>query len=325
MRIGIYKVGTSIISFCNDTNGRFKEVKMLASVIKDKGHEVHIIVKDSIINDIIEYDKIFVLNGVFDEDGLEEDYVRLLRKQTGCLSYILTDLRLKPPKNLLEGPDKFDYIFTQTKQKLFPEGILEAYSGMPELALYKMDMEKAYNSKREYDFIFGGGIRNRSKDFKNYVLQIADRDFLKSVVLMKDEEKGIDTRVCIDKYYEMLYNSKTSVIIADEEYNDVGFITWRFFENLSKGVISIVDNKFDKYDIIKKNIPKDFIIEDYLGLFTNVLGIKVIYEKGIDIGTLFIMKFFENFEKATDFNRNDLISGNYTYQHLFNITGGLNT
>lgn len=247
MKIGFYKLGITkdMIDLKQDKNGRFKELLALVKIFANQGHDTYMLDKNSKIEG---FHKIYVLNGVINvvEHCKELEY---LRQNTLQLNYILTDLRLICD----EIVPYFNIIYTQSIKPIKSIKAEQKYSGMPELAVYCSglssiqieDLYWHYNfDKRKNLFIFGGGIRNREKDVQKYILK---NNF---TFYGKSPDGKFDNRLPIDKYHEELRNTKYSILIQDEEYNKVGFITWRYYENIAHGVITFIDKKCDKYKII---------------------------------------------------------------------------
>lgn len=273
MRIGIAKLNTKIeeIDAENDKNGRYTEVKMLLEAFNNyfffTNTTIQLVDKDYFKNIGGYFDVIFILNNVL-KDRFDYMYafenLQIFRNNSVELNYIITDLRL------IYNSEFINNYFTQTIEKInIIHGKNQFYSGMPELALLNYS-EEYY--KKDNDFIFGGGMRDREVDFNEYIYSfIIDKDWIEKAKLIKSEiytkiknynesNKTYDNRIPLFYYYEELKRSKYSLIINDTSYNEAGFITWRFYENLKYDVISFFDNKVDKYNII--NLPK--YIKDFL-------------------------------------------------------------
>lgn len=310
MKIALYKIGTNhsmIENYCKDKNGMFKELLMLRKLLIKFGDTCDLYANT--ISMLDNYDIGFVLNGVESEDEFEK--ILSLRKHCGKLGYIMTDLRLKPNAKY---ENMFDAIYTQTTEQILDNWVPEYYSGMPELAMFEANPDVISNEK-DIKFIFGGGLRDRVDSFNKYIeldesvslngsraYRALGLETLECDIYVKDEATGFDNRLPIDQYHMMLDRSMYSILIADEEYNDFGFITWRFFENLARGVITFIDTRCDKYGIIRNEglIPK---VSNSDGL---VASINFFEDRNIRVETL--KKLFNEYA--------DAISGQTTYSFL---------
>lgn len=243
MKIGLYKLGINIsdIKIKNDKNGRFKEILALKEIFESQGHKVELLDRYSNLSNKY-FDKIYVLNGELSNNSSME--ILFLSTKCDFIGYILTDLRL-----INENISRlFNVIYTQSIENIPFIHAKQCYNGMPELALYcnRNKIVQAYNNfdKKENMFIFGGGIRNRRKDIEEYIIKTGFTYY------GKDEENGFDNRIPIDEYYKKLENTKYSILIQDPEYNYHGFITWRYYENIAHGIITFIDHKCDKYNML---------------------------------------------------------------------------
>jgi hypothetical protein len=248
MKIGICKLGTLVsqMDTKNDMNGRYREIYMLKQAFDNYSgvRSVEVIDIGTLNKDDL-YDKIFMLNNVIDCYSYRE--IKTYKAHTKEMNYILTDLRLV---NNIIAP-LFNTVFTQTTVIIDTIKADQCYSGMPELAVFG---ERDKINKKDIDFIFGGGTRNREDDFQEYILNALDDDKLNTLAHMKftigDESDYIDTRVPINKYLKNVSRSKYSIVINDPEYNKYGFISWRYYENISRAVITFIDSEVDKCEII---------------------------------------------------------------------------
>ena len=86
-------------------------------------------------------------------------------------------------------------------------------------------------------------MRNRHSDFLEYVY----RPNVKYNAKVMLPGLFVDNRVGREEYLKSLKKATYSIVIADIDYNDVGFITMRHYENAMNGVISFIDHKYDRY------------------------------------------------------------------------------
>ena len=251
MRIGYYKLNTLLSDALTkeDKNGMYKEFLLLYRLLKDNSA----IIKDEVVlldkinlksNDY--YDAIFVLNGIITDNVIEE--IINIKKHTNKMFYILTDLRLVPPENII---NLFEIIYAMT---IFPitKTQMQCYSKMQELPLYGANIETInyfYDNfdKKQKLFIFGGGFKNRKEKIIDYILNNNFEYYGKGEL----NGKFFDNRVSINEYYDLLGKTKYSIAIADKENNETGFVTWRYYENILKGVITFIDFEYDKFDLIE--------------------------------------------------------------------------
>ena len=68
----------------------------------------------------------------------------------------------------------------------------------------------------------------------------------------KSETLGLVNYVPHDKHIENLKKAKTTIIIADEEYNKNGFVNDRYYECAFYDVICFADSKFDPDELIMR-------------------------------------------------------------------------
>ncbi len=303
MRIQLYKIGIPEINQIeveNDTNGRFTELLMVRNLLEEYGHEVFIEGNQAV-------DILFLFNGIWNAKEIYN--VNALIQNAKQVSFINTDYRLSEiPRTPYNLHKKIDFYFTQTKQKI--ANIEQKYNGMPELACYKSNIPIKTNKSNL--FIFGGGIRNRREDMLMYFEEIRrayGEDLMK--LFIKTSEK--DHRIPIQQYHQELLDSRYSLVIMDQEYYDIGFITWRFYENLSKGVISFVDSRADKYNLmVTKN---SFLrVNDPIELVEKI--------KLLELGNnreIFLEKIYNQSNEHTVHKINDLKNGKYTYKCLLNL------
>lgn len=250
MKIGICKLGINLIDVDTlaDTNGRFKEMLALVSIFRTNGHDVELIDKKSVNS---YFDKIYILNGEITWMSMLE--ISIYKRFTNELYYILTDLRLINTSI----SKQFNIVYTQSNIQIPFIEAKQLYNGMPELAYYCSNSLPVL--EKDIEFIFGGGLRDREEDFKNYFSK-EDETFM---LLTKMPDR--DTRVPINRYHNLLARSKYSLIINDKTYNENNFITWRYYENIANDVITFLDKKVDAGRImpLPLNIRIALTVTDY--------------------------------------------------------------
>lgn len=238
MIIGIYKIGRKIYFSENaeDHSAISTEVTQIIKIFASRGHEVHIIsptdyTPGSIDNVHTKYDgpldMIFIWNGV----GLDIDILEMLKYRSKDLRFIVTDLSLLPDKSFFKY---FKRIFTQSKQ--FGE-----YGYIEEHECYGYKKGKW---TKDIQIYFGGTERGRTADFIEYVMNPEVKWHGKS------ETFNIKNYIPYHEHVEMMKRAKYSIIIGDEAYNKIGFITPRYYECIRYNVIGFVDSKYDPDEIL---------------------------------------------------------------------------
>lgn len=237
MTIGIAKIGKTI--YIKDTTSDFAswsdEVIKIFNIFKKYGHDVYFITPTDQLNQsetdpLKSYDVIYVFAGV---GSLE--LIQGLRDRTKDLRLIVTDLRF------FDNTSMYDKIYTQSPE--IGEFLLPIF-------IYYKWKKPLHWSPRSIKYYFGGGMRDRKKDFLEYVY----RDECEYKAKIEIDHKIVDNRVGRNEHLKLLQNSRYSIVIADRSYNSCGFITMRHYENMMNGVISFVDEKYDPYEtIIRKS------------------------------------------------------------------------
>ena len=246
MRIGIYKPFKRIFfSPSNDDYASWsRDIVPIAKIFAKKNHQIFIL-SDTDLNTTKyknihrgtlsePYDRIFFFNGYI--KGNEIGILEKLRTKTKRFDLILTDLKLKPYRL-----DLFDNIYTQTKRD-------NKYSGIVESIFYNVKLDSLTKTIRKKNILyyFNGGERDRIEDFFEYVWRPDCKIHGKSKML------NFDNRVGFYKSMEVLKKSKYSIVIADTSYNENGFITARYYDNILADVITFVDYKYDLDEILIK-------------------------------------------------------------------------
>ncbi len=244
MNIGIYKPTKKIYFFNNeeDHGSWSAEIIDIAKLLVSKGHSVYmmsetdydnsirdIFVYPSIMTSSVKVDKIFVFNGYWLPE-IEAGILEKLKKIASDINYIFTDMRL--PTNF---PEKYNHIFTQSKR-------LYAYGAIQEHCL--IDTHTGSTGYKTIPYYFGGTERGRTKDFMEYINQPECEWYGKSETL------GINKYIPYDKHLEMLKKAKTTIIIADEVYNEIGFVNDRYYQCARYDVICFADSKWDPDELI---------------------------------------------------------------------------
>lgn len=241
MKLGIYKVGPKICFHRNDDDHSAisTEVTQVVKLLAKGGHKVHILSDNDYIEDSIKnvsrdtsgtFDKVFVYNGV----GPYKEILPKLRLITKSLNLIVTDIALIPDPELMEF---FDEVFTQSSR-------YHTYGHIEEQEAFGYEPHRHVKKIQIY---FGGTERKRSKDFFEYV-------YRPNVLWCgKSETLGIKQYVPYHQHVEYMKQAKYSIVIGDETYNKIGFITPRYYECLRYDVIAFVDHAYDPDELVIKH------------------------------------------------------------------------
>lgn len=238
MKIGIYKPVKKVFFYDNveDHAGWSIEVVNIAKIIAQY-HDVYIIsptdyVEGSLPNIYLGkelyYDRIFMFNSL----TISAEEIKQVKVMTNRLDLLVTDLNLMP-----HNIELFDNIYTQS-DKLFTYGYLE------ENYLFKA---KFLDKSKTIDYYFGGTERKRLVDILEYVYRPNCIWKGKSAFLGKLDY------VSFAEHSALMSQSKYSVVIGDETYNQCGFVTPRYYECLLAGVLPFVDTKYDPDELIISN------------------------------------------------------------------------
>jgi len=234
MVIGIYKPGKKVYFYENteDHASWSAEVTNIAKIFVNHGHHVIMLSETDLINSehlttIVDrpIDRIYVYNGV----GPSDDEIKGLKVHTNDIRLIITDLKLVP-----DELEHYTHIYTQSKQ-------LHEYGAIEQNPLVNYQ-EQSY--PKDIKFYFGGTERNRLKEIIEYIYRPG--------IIWKGKSSFFDFNNYIPyhEHVEMLKRTEYTIVIGDETYNEIGFVTPRFYECAMYGVIPFVSNTFDKDELI---------------------------------------------------------------------------
>ncbi len=233
MRIGIYKPGKTIYFFENEEDHASwsYEVTQIAKIFAAHGDQVFILSKtdyDESIENITAkethgVDKIFVFNGVFENENKLIAQLQCICKD---INLIVTDLALLPKRMNI-----FKNIYSQSKN-------FHTYAAIEQNVLFNYQPHNPITQKTLY-YYFGGTERGRLADIIEYIWRPACQWFGKS------EFFKFKNYIPYHKHLEKLEKAFSTIVIGDEAYNQIGFVTPRYYEAIKYDVIAFVDNKFD--------------------------------------------------------------------------------
>jgi hypothetical protein len=234
LTIGIYKPGKKIYFYENqeDHASWSAEVTNIAKIFVAHGNHVIILSQTDLINQehlttVIDrpIDRIYVFNGI----GPSDDEFKGLKAYTNDIRLIITDLKLIPP---LFG--QFTHIYTQSK-------MLYEYGAIEQNTLFNAEPAIYPKSVQLY---FGGTERNRLKEIIEYVWRP------NTIWKGKSAYFGFNNYIPYHEHIEMLKKTKYTIVIGDEHYNKIGFVTPRFYECAKYNVIPFVSHTFDPNELI---------------------------------------------------------------------------
>lgn len=273
MDISIFKPGRPILfedAFRYDTSGWSAEIKGFIYLLEKIGHKVNIISETD--NEDYKFEMkpelIFVFNGLFSD----QTYATL--RSYDCPKVMcVTDLSLLWERDIGDilavigqGPS---YI------KLSNGSTLDTH--YPFHAMLCMKYERK-ERKKLHRYVFGGNERNRLKKIMEYVYRPGCIWFGKSAFI------GFRNKIPFDEMQKTLEQTKYSIVIADKEYDEVGFCTQRYFELICNDVIAFIDNDYDNKSMLV-NQTDYRRVEDYIDLYDKMRFLdedKNMYEEILD-------------------------------------------
>lgn len=237
-KIGFYKPSKRICWSQNedDHSAISVEITRIIEIFATNGHECYILsdtdyipgaIKNVFTGVLMPLDKVFVYNG----PGLTHAIVDSMQALSSNIVLIITDMSLLPVTEVIV---RFTDVFTQSKHFMH-------YGAIEEHECYGFE---PFKQDKDIHFYFGGTERGRTQDFFEYVYRPGQLWHGKSQTL------GIKNYVPYHEHIDLMKRTKYSIIIGDEEYNDIGFVTPRYYECVKYGIIPFVDSKFDPDEIL---------------------------------------------------------------------------
>ena len=276
--IGIYKPAKKVyfLSEQEDHAAWSSEVVKLATILTGAGHVVQMLSETDLDEDVdgkylvkheskakssAKYDVTFVFCGAFYNSERDElATLAQIRKQSKKVVLIVTDMTLIPTRG--DAFKYFDLAITQTTRHIPQLGLLkQAYADLVFLTGFGAQVTKHLDKNNM--FVFGGSERKRLNDFLEYVWRPGHVVYTRSPFL------NINTKVSRDEYMQKMRESYATICIADEHYNQFGFVTHRPVECALTDVLAFTDNKYDPDYLL---VPKDHYlrVKSYAELNTKI-------------------------------------------------------
>lgn len=195
-------------------------------------------------------DAIFIINGAFNPqiDSKLFDEISMIKRKNGVCVFVMTDSCALSSVMQKQVIDCCDFVLHQVPPRHDREAFgqincRQYYSYIPEL-FYRKN-EKVLKDKK---LIFGGNNLRRCDKIAGYMFNDNGQLYDGFDLFCKDYYgNGGDTRLEYEKYYELSKRYKYTIIVARDEYNRSGWITSRFVEAISCGIIPFVDFEYDKF------------------------------------------------------------------------------
>jgi len=243
MQIGIYKPFKKIYFHDDrlDTANWSSEITKTAKIFADNDNEVFILSDtdyDGSIDGIhrgklnCKYDRILFFNGLIERDKHGSRILEMLNNISPRVDFMISDMGL-----INHSIANFNKIYTQSP--------IIAYNGLPELQLYGHNFQKLTTDtilNKTIPYSFGGTERNRTKDFIEYVWRH------NCCVNGKSDFLRFRDKITRDEFLITQDLTRYSICISDVNYNKIGFITARYYENIMHDIVNFVDYKYDKYE-----------------------------------------------------------------------------
>lgn len=317
--IGIYKPAKKVYFRSEDEDHAAwsSEVIKLAQILAGAGHRVQMlsetdldepehaegeelflpgIMSEKKMKKTQKYNITFVFCGAFYSSERDElAALEKIRKQSKKVVLVVTDMTLIPTR--ADAYKYFDIALTQTTRHIPQLGMIEQrYVDLVYLTGFGAVQS---NAKKTNDFVFGGSERKRLNDFLEYVWRPGHVVYTRSPFL------DINTKVSRTEYMKKMDESLATICIADEHYNQFGFVTHRPIECAISNVLAFADNKYDPDYLL---IPKDSYlrVNNYKEFKERLEECKVAPE---------LVKSLLDWQKATWLN-DDIINGSLVYDQL---------
>lgn len=237
MKIGIMKPGKKIYFYENteDHAAWSQEIIDIIRLFEKHGHDVKILSEtdnpDYGYDDTF-LDKVYVFNGVWQDD--EEQVIKQMKERLlfEDAFFICSDMRL-----MTTHPELYNKIFTQSKR-------LYTYGAIQEHQLMNLTEAQSQIEEKTIPYYFGGTERGRSKDFMEYIFQPG------CIWSGKSETLKLNAYIPHHIHINNLKKTKTTIVIADETYNEIGFVNDRYYECAKYDVICFMDSKVDPDELI---------------------------------------------------------------------------
>lgn len=193
-------------------------------------------------------DVVIVINGLYDEEDK-----KWFNKNKKKIIFILTDTAcVEKDKEVI---DAADIVLHQSPNPLDYIKCRQTYGYVPELFFYEKIEERA----NQMDLcLFGGANTGRQELFNKYLFDEIGKVREKMFVVCKEYYQSgavaYDDRLGYDTFMDLMSFFKYSLVIARKDYNEIGWVTPRYIEAVSRNCLPICDEQFDKYEHFKSKI-----------------------------------------------------------------------
>ena len=243
--IDVYKIG---LNNYFDSNGNL--------IDKNSGYFEYERIKHE-VRTLFNPDVCIVINGRFESDDEEMRLIKRIRNYKIRIFVASDIVAFKSNKRVIE---ECTHLLHQCPNGRIEEftNLKQSYSYVPEL-FWNGDM----NVDEQDDLLcFGGGYRGNEERINAYLNAVPSISFIK-------DDDGHDNRLNYIDYKREMSKHKFNLIISREDYSKIGWITARFFETVSLGVLPIVDENYDSTNYLEalKCNPKN--VKSMIDLFKN--------------------------------------------------------
>lgn len=238
MKVHIIKPGLD--DYClttedKSTYGGLSEIKGVYDILFNNGYCV------TVGNDFDNPDVLIVYNSICDDKNI----LNKIKKFKGRKVQIVTDLNLQYSKEQIG-----DYIISSQSP------LLENYFPYNMFCLKYSNKLKSFLRTKKFLFGYAGGTRAGKRDnyYRKYLIN-NNPPFISwihtSSIIFNKQNPNILPKIPYNQLQKKYRDTKFSLVIADDNYNDINFLTQRPFELLTNGVIPFVDINYDKNNMIE--------------------------------------------------------------------------
>lgn len=198
-------------------------------------------------------DVVVIINGLYDEE--DKKWFNKIKDKKKII-FILTDTAcFEKDKEIINVAD---IVLHQSPKPLDYIKCRQTYGYVPELFF----CEKVEERANQMDLcLFGGANTGRQELFDRYLFNEIGKVREKMFVVCKEYYQSgaiaYDDRLGYDTFMDLMSFFKYSLVIARKDYNEIGWVTPRYIEAVSRNCLPICDEQFDKYEHFKSKILVD--------------------------------------------------------------------